>query len=251
MVSFLTASIHGSILRYKVATLLMALGLPCLLVGQQQLYNTMIIKQFYEAMQQGQVDKVSELIDDAYIGHNPNLDGTKASILAVAMQNAKNKENSGKIDMVRIIEVDDFVVVHSKKEFGVNAMASFDLFKLRNGKILEHWDAYQKWEDQTANGNTQVDGPTIPSDLNRTEANKALVREFLENPKGGPELYISSAKYIQHSPFTENGLDGMLRAFEKFEKEGIGFELIKIHHLLGHAGRGTAVLEPNSAPSFS
>jgi predicted SnoaL-like aldol condensation-catalyzing enzyme len=50
----------------------------------------------------------------------------------------------------------DYVVlhVHAVREPGTNGNAIVDIFKLENGKIVEHWDVVQPVPETSANNNT-------------------------------------------------------------------------------------------------
>ncbi|ERH41856.1 hypothetical protein N750_15970 [Legionella pneumophila str. Leg01/53] len=50
----------------------------------------------------------------------------------------------------------DYVIlhVHSIREPGTRGRAIFDLFKLEDGKIIEHWDAIQDIPVKSANPNS-------------------------------------------------------------------------------------------------
>ena len=50
----------------------------------------------------------------------------------------------------------DFVVlhVHSVREPGQRGRAIVDMFRLENGKIVEHWDVIQDVPEKAANNNT-------------------------------------------------------------------------------------------------
>lgn len=83
-------------------------------------------------------------------------------------------------------------------------------------KIIEHWDVIAAYCDNTPSGHTSIDGATEITDLDKTEANKALVREMLENVlmRKAPERlgeYISAETYIQHNPQVPDGIE----AFQK------------------------------------
>lgn len=65
----------------------------------------------------------------------------------------------------------------------------------------------------TASGRSQTDGPTTPSDRDRTEASRALVAGFAEKALVGADYsvltdYISTDTYRQHNPEAADGLDG-------------------------------------------
>ena len=110
----------------------------------------------------------------------------------------------------------DLVATHSTYyNFGPKPMVAFDVFRIEDGKIAEHWDNLTPLRDTpNAAGRTQVDGETDIRDLDQTEANKALVVELLERMFiGGEKLditqYISPVTYLQHNPDAGDGLKGL------------------------------------------
>ena len=50
----------------------------------------------------------------------------------------------------------DYVIVHvhAVREPGTRGLAIFDLFKLENGKVVEHWDTVQPIPETAQNNNT-------------------------------------------------------------------------------------------------
>lgn len=60
-----------------------------------------------------------------------------------------------------------------------------------------------------------TDGPTEPRDLEKTEANKRLVRSFVEDILNGrmEKLagYYDGDKYTRHNPHIADGLSGSAR----------------------------------------
>ncbi|MGI9529591.1 MAG: nuclear transport factor 2 family protein, partial [Acidimicrobiia bacterium] len=80
------------------------------------------------------------------------------------------------------------------------------------GKIIEHWDVISEFKGPNPSGRTQVDGATEITDLDRTEENKAIVKEMLENclfPGARPdriEDYFAE-DYLQHNPDVGDGLE--------------------------------------------
>ena len=71
-------------------------------------------------------------------------------------------------------------------------------------RIIEHWDVISLYSAQTPSGHTAIDGPTAVTDLDKTEANKALVRSMITDllmPGGDASRareYLSADRYIQH-----------------------------------------------------
>ncbi len=80
------------------------------------------------------------------------------------------------------------------------------------GKIIEHWDVIGEYNPSNLSGHSNIDGATEITDLDKTEANKALVREFMDVCLIGNDAsklggYISAESYIDHSPNAPDGLE--------------------------------------------
>ena len=53
-------------------------------------------------------------------------------------------------------------------------MVAFDLFRFKDGKIVEHWGGQEPQAPPNPSGHTQVDGPTDIADREKTEENREL-----------------------------------------------------------------------------
>lgn len=81
-----------------------------------------------------------------------------------------------------------------------------------NSKIIEHWDVIAPVKPQKASGQTQWDGPTEVTDRDKTQANKALVADFIqacliERQMNRLGEFISAETYIQHNPDVPDGIE--------------------------------------------
>ena len=91
----------------------------------------------------------------------------------------------------------------------------FDVFRFEGNQIVEHWDNLQTTAPANRAGRTMIDGPTEITDLNRTAANKTLVRNFVDDffINRRPEKidqYFDGEKYMQHNPGLGDG-NGLFR----------------------------------------
>ena len=59
-------------------------------------------------------------------------------------------------EIKRVFADGDYVIlhVHNVPTAGSRGNAIIDIFKLENGKIVEHWDVRQEIPEQAANANT-------------------------------------------------------------------------------------------------
>ncbi len=90
-----------------------------------------------------------------YKQHNPNVaDGTKP--FKDYFSNFFPKNPKAKSEIKRIIAEGDLVVlhVHSKLNDSDRGRAVVDIFRVENGKIVEHWDVGQPIPEKSANNNT-------------------------------------------------------------------------------------------------
>ena len=83
-----------------------------------------------------------------------------------------------------------------------------------------------------------VDGPTQIKDLDKTDANKALVQNLMNDVLFGqnPDKitdYISTEQYHQHNPMIGDGLAGLNEAFQYLASQNDMFKYTKLHKMLG------------------
>ena len=118
------------------------------------------------------------------------------------------------IQIVRGLVDGQYVFVHAYQSLnnGEAEWVTTDFFDTdENDKIIEHWDVIAAYADKTPSGHTSVDGATELTDLNKTEENKQLVRDFIQDVLVGDnpanvDKYVSSETYIQHNPAVSDGL---------------------------------------------
>ena len=90
-----------------------------------------------------------------YIQHNPlapdGIEGFKGFIGFL-----KDKFPNGRNNVKRVLADGDFVVlhVHARGDPEERGNAIIDIFRLENGKIVEHWDVIQPAPEKAANTNT-------------------------------------------------------------------------------------------------
>lgn len=137
----------------------------------------------------------------------------------------------------------NLVVTHNTYEnadlFGGPTLVGLDVYRIEDGKVAEHWDNLQAPAPANASGRTLTDGPTEVTDLDKTEANKALVTEFAQTVLiGGAfdrigEYIIGGDAYLQHNPFFGDGLQALGEAFTKLAEEGNAIVYNKVHQVIG------------------
>jgi predicted SnoaL-like aldol condensation-catalyzing enzyme len=123
--------------------------------AQQQEANKKNVVEFYEkALNQKDFDAASRYLGPRYTQHNPvAADGAEG--LKAFIQFLRDKFPNSHSEIKRVFADGDHVIVHvhAVREPGTRGRAIIDIFKLENGKIVEHWDVAQDIPEKAANPN--------------------------------------------------------------------------------------------------
>lgn len=183
--------------------------------------------------------EIRKYFREDYIQHNPHVPTGLAPMLEMlpALKAAGTTYKNH-----RLLQDGDFIVMHNTYDnaeaFGAKEVVTFDVWRMENGQVAEHWDAISPIVKNTASGRSQFDGPTTVKDLDKTADNKVLVTKFVEDVLFGnaPEKitdYVSLEQYDQHNPVVKDGLDGLQEALKYLASQNNLFEYHKIHRILG------------------
>ena len=137
--------------------LMLSLASGAALAGStQEEANRKAVLAFYEkGLNQKDVDAALAYVGDRYTQHNPNAaDGPEGFRKFIAFLREKFPNSHSEIK--RSFVDGDYVIlhVHAVREPGTKGSAIVDIFKLENGKIVEHWDVVQPIPENPANNNT-------------------------------------------------------------------------------------------------
>ncbi|WP_276165662.1 nuclear transport factor 2 family protein [Zobellia alginiliquefaciens] len=192
----------------------------------------------------GDQTPISYINPNKYIQHNLGVaDGLQG--FGALMQNAP--KGGFKADIKRAFQDDNYVFTQTKYDF-FGPKAGFDIFRFEDDLIVEHWDNLLPVQKLNPSGRTQFDGATALSDLDKTEANKAVVRGFIQNVLLDHQMdqvatYINPKEYIQHNPAVADGLDGFGAAMKSFAENGWVMEYDTLHMVLGQGNFVLSVSE--------
>lgn len=188
-----------------------------------------------KAIETGAGEPVAVINPTNYTQHNlaiaDGLAGFGAALQALP-------SGSAKVNTVRVFKDGDYVFAHTDYNFFGDKIG-FDVFRFENGKIVEHWDNLQEKPTQpNPSGRTMTDGTTQITDLDKTEANKTLVRNFVEDILVNGKMeklagYFNGDFYLQHNPQIADNLSGLGAALEAMAKQGVTMKYDTIHKVLG------------------
>lgn len=192
-----------------------------------------VIEALTETLINGNADAVTEYFAPDFLNHNP-----MAADGAAAMQGmigALAERGGIDAEIVRVIADGDLVALHMRYEgLGPVPLVAFDVFRVEDGLIVEHWDNLIPEAAPNPSGRTQLDGATEITDLDQTEANRALVIDFITRSLLNHEEvnitdYISPETYLQHNPMVADGLEGFGAFMGEMAAQGITMDYTEIH----------------------
>ncbi len=193
------------------------------------------VVQLLKSIETGDAKPVAYINPNKYKQHNLMVGDGLAGFGAVLQQLPKD---SAKVNTVRVIQDGNYVVTHTEYNF-FGPKIGFDVFRFESGKIVEHWDNLQVTPTSpNPSGRTMTDGSAEIKDVNKTAANKKLVRAFVEDilVKGKMDKlagYFNGDQYLQHNPQIGDGLSGLGAALKALAEQGITMKYNRIHKVLG------------------
>ncbi len=186
------------------------------------------------AIVEGDRSYIEEHVAEDYRQHNPTVPDGRAGLLAT-IDLLGAQPVAPRITPRRVLRDGDLVAVHSELMLGEESVV-FDLFRFEDGIAVEHWDAIQPRPATTASGRTMIDGPTAITDLDRTEANRALVVGFVTDIlKDGRFERITEyigATYHQHNPQIGDGVEGLQAFVAHLQANNISLAVTTIHNVV-------------------
>jgi predicted SnoaL-like aldol condensation-catalyzing enzyme len=130
---------------------------------------------------------------------------------------------------VRTIGECDLVLIHGNYTGLTGPM--FDMFRIQDNRLVEHWDAGPVGPGPNASGHTALDGPSEVQTPELGAENKALVLAFTRDVliggnTGEAGTYLSET-LVEHSP---GGEDGSAAFMEYRASEAIVYS--EVHHVI-------------------
>lgn len=227
--------------RNLVAAVTLALGafIPMSSLQAKDSVMTKDLKQqvvdLLKSIETGDGAPVASINPAKYIQHNLAVGEGLAGFGAVLAQLPKG---SARVNTVRVFQDGDHVFAHTEYNF-FGPKIGFDVFRFEDGRIVEHWDNLQVTPSQpNPSGRTMTDGESQAIDLHLTEANKALVKRFVDDilVNGRMSLlasYFDGDNYLQHNPQIGDKLSGLGAALQAMAKQGLTMKYDTVHKVLG------------------
>jgi predicted SnoaL-like aldol condensation-catalyzing enzyme len=145
----------------RIVTVLLALGSVLMThpvdgADKQEEQNKKTVVEFYEkAINQKDFEAASKYMGPRYTQHNPMAADGPAGLQGY-LEFLRAKYPRSHSEIKRVFADGDYVIlhVHAIREPGTRGSAIVDIFKLENGKVVEHWDVIQDIPEKAANANS-------------------------------------------------------------------------------------------------
>ena len=185
----------------------------------------------------GDTKKAEALLAKGYIQHNLSYGtGREAFVGSVAYLASAPVKTT--VKNIRAFEDGDKVFLHTVYNFaGAGEQVAFDIFRFDATKA-----------EPNPSGRTQIDNVSEVTDLDKTEENRQIVKDFLydvmqgNNAQKTPE-YFDGDVYIQHNTGIADGLSGLGAALEALAKANIQMIYTTVHQVLAQGNYVLAVSE--------
>ena len=142
---------------HQVAAAVNQQTLNAISATQQAENNKKIVTDFYEGVfLKHQVKAYADqYIGEKYTQHNPHVPDGKAPFVNYFTGHFKENPDAKSVIKRAVAEGDlVFLHVHSTQNAQDRGVAVVDIFRVVNGKIVEHWDVQQEVPANAANSNT-------------------------------------------------------------------------------------------------
>lgn len=145
-------------LRKWMASLLLIVGLSAIAGAEEPSLtekNKQLVTAFHQAVfvEHRVEEGFEKYVGDTYTQHNPNVpDGKLAAVTYLKMILGPTASS----ELKRVIAENDLVTLHhhSRRNADDVGLAIIDIFRVQDGKIVEHWDVIQPVSQMPLNQNT-------------------------------------------------------------------------------------------------
>lgn len=197
-----------------------------------------------KGIETGDPASIAVVNPNKYIQHNPQTHEGGEGLAALFKRLSKT---SPRVNIVRIFSDGHFVFGHTEYDFSTSRVG-FEVFRFEGEQTVEHWDNIQARQGPNLSGHSMVDGPTETLDLEQTENNRALVKQFVQTVLIGRHVsqlqeFIAET-YTEHNPRLSDGLPALHEALTaRTSNIELAIRYEKLHRVLAEGNFVLSVCE--------
>ena len=191
-----------------------------------------LIQKLLKGIETGDAAAADVVNEAKYIQHNPQ---THEGSEGLASLFARLSKTNPRVTFVRVFEDGDYAFAHNEYDFS-SLRVAFEVFRFENGKAVEHWDNIQPMMGPNPSGRGMLDGAKEITDLDKTDANRDLVRKFAERVLVGRQIGLLDINVdvglVQHNPDLADGVAAYRSYLEASESGAFLIQYHKVHRTL-------------------
>lgn len=198
-------------------------------MNKQEMKN-FVSKAHHELFTQHDLSALERYFSPDFIEHSPLVANGLAGLRQLVEEYPEIQHET-----VRVLADGDLVAIHGRFQ-GLDAtpLVGFDIYRVKDGKIVEHWDGLVEEAPPNVSGRTQLDGPTQIFSDHDSEKNREIVTSFfkktlIDGDYGTFKEYAHDDQFLQHSPDIGDGVDAVINFLNKIRQEGQGLVYSKMH----------------------
>ena len=209
------------------------------------------LRKLLKGIETGDPDAATVVNEAKYIQHNPR---TAEGNVGLAELFARLAKTNPRVTFVRVFEDGDFAFAHNEYDFS-GVEVAFEVFRFEDGKAVEHWDNIQMKQPPNPSGRGMLDGETSITDLDKTEANRDLVRRFamqvlVQRQYESLDNHVYEA-LIQHDPEISDGIAALRNKLEAVANDAPRLEYQQVHRVLAEGNFVLCMSEGRKAGQHS
>ncbi|WP_151717139.1 nuclear transport factor 2 family protein [Acinetobacter sp. TUM15071] len=143
-----------------------------------------------------------------------------------------------KHEQFRVLGDGDLVAIHGRfLGLDETPLVGFDIYRVKDDKIVEHWDGLVAEAQPNISGRTQLDGPTLVDSNTDIETNRRIIQSFFQKALIDGEYetfraYTEGDQFLQHSPDIGDGVNSVIDFLNKIRNQGEGLVYSKTHRTI-------------------
>jgi len=171
------------------------------------------------------------LLSDDFYSRDRSWKGEKEAFIKKRMEDTSFTV----IRPVRILQDDSLVAVHSRM-LGDTLRFRWDIIRVEDKEIYEHWSNVHDSIGHNPSGHSEIDGPTLPTQLEKTDTNRALIARFIDQclirEDGGAPNFFNFSLYVQHNRNVGDGIKGLVFEIIKMKLRGGSLKFEDNYHVI-------------------
>lgn len=138
----------------------------------------------------------------------------------------------------RLLGDGDLVLMHGTYHgLAPRPLVAFDLFRVADGKIAEHWDGLTPEAVTTVSGRSQTDGPALITRPGQRATSRQVGETFLRTVLIGGQYdrlaeFVDPDDHAQHNPGTADGIAGLGAAASARTAQGLAMKYDQLHRIV-------------------